>query len=113
MADDLELHEEQREIELVEKEQKFSFAKFAVGWAKIVTSKFFLAFAVSTWFVTNIVFDHQTDDLKKLALIIWAAITVVWLLAEAWLTFISRGSLNVEAKFGASLDKKTVFNRNE
>ena len=108
-------HEEQRNIDLVEREQKFSIAKFAVGWAKIITSKFFLAFVVSTWFVKNIMFAGvgQSDDIKKMALIIWAVISVVWLLAEAWLTFISRGNLNVEAKFGASVDKKLQFNKNE
>jgi len=107
--------EKQQEIELVEKEQKFSFAKFAVGWAKMVTSMSFLAWAVYTALFVIIlrrVFadggDKALEYLKTVFMYIlaggWVASTFVMAinLQKGMETMVSNAKINAEIKAGFS-----------
>jgi len=107
---------EQQEIELVEKEHKFSLAKFAVGWAKIITSMSFLAWAVYT--VLFVIFlrqvfsiadkDKVIELMKSASVIIlaggWVATTFVLAinLQKGIGTMVSNAKISAEIKAGVS-----------
>ena len=106
---------ERQEIELVEKEQKFSPAKFAVGWAKIVTSMSFLAWAVYTalfvaiiWWVLANGGDKAIEYLKTIFMYIlaggWVATSFVMAinLQKGIETMVSNAKINAEIKAGFS-----------
>jgi len=106
---------EQQEIELVEKEQKFSWAKFAVGWAKIITSMSFLAWAVYTMLFATILWwifasggDKAIEYLKTIFMYIlaggWVAATFVMAinLQKGIETMVSNAKINAEIKAGFS-----------
>jgi len=107
---------EQQEIELVEKEQKFSLAKFAVGWAKIITSMSFLAWAVYTvlfviflWHIFSIADKDKVIELmKSISIIIlaggWVATTFVLAinLQKGIGTMVSNAKISAEIKAGIS-----------
>lgn len=84
---------------------KWSWPLFWKGFS----SKQFIAFVVITVIVFRFVNDTaQSDDISKICLIVWAVITVVWMLSEAWKKLIEKGNLNIEAKLGATNDKGSV-----
>jgi len=118
--------EKQHEIELVEKEQKFSIAKFAVGWAKIVTSMSFLAWAVYTalfvvilWWVFTKGGDRTIDYLKTIFFYIlaggWVGTTFVMAinLQKGIETMVSNAKINAEFKAGFSKTLKLTEEKNE
>jgi hypothetical protein len=105
----------QQEIELVEKEQKFSLAKFAVGWAKIITSMSFLAWAVYTalfgvilWWIFANGDNKAIEYLKTIFMYIlaggWVATTFVMAinLQKGIETMVSNAKINAEIKAGFS-----------
>jgi len=107
--------EKEQEIELVEKEIKFSKSKFAVGWAKIITSMSFLAWAVyTTLFVIILkwVFvnggDKAVDYLQTIFMYIlgggWVGTTFVLAinLQKGISTMVSNAKINAEIKAGFS-----------
>jgi len=94
------------DIDLVAKKQKWCTAKFFIGIASMITSKFFIAWLMSTIFCGKAVFDTQTDAIKKILIICWAAITVIWMLSNALSKFIGEGKLSVEAKANLGLSKE-------
>lgn len=81
--------------------RKWSWTEFILGWI----NKKFLVFIVCTVFVQSAVFDGQSDDIKKMLILIWGVIALVWMLSCALEKIISNGKLNVEAKLGASVSK--------
>jgi len=113
--------EKKQEIELVEKEVKFSRAKFAVGWAKIVTSMSFLAWTVYTALFTVILWwvfakggDKAIEFLKTIFFYIlaggWVATTFVLAinLQKGIETMVSNAKISAEIKagFNKSLELK-------
>ena len=106
-----------QEIELVEKEQRFSLAKFAVGWAKIVTSMSFLAWAVYTALFGGILWqifvnggDKAIEFLKTVFMYIlaggWVATTFVMAinLQKGIETMVSNAKLSANAEFKAGFN---------
>ena len=118
MSDKIEEREtdQKQEIELVEKEQKFSLAKFAVGWAKIITSMSFLAWAVYTalfitilwWIIAKGGVKEAIEYLKTIFMYIlaggWVATTFVMAinLQKGIETMVSNAKINAEIKAGFS-----------
>jgi len=108
--------DQKQEIELVEKEQKFSLAKFAVGWAKIITSMSFLAWAVYTvlfvtilwWIIAKGGVKEAIEYLKTIFMYIlaggWVATTFVMAinLQKGIETMVSNAKINAEIKAGFS-----------
>jgi hypothetical protein len=128
----------EQEIELVEKEQKFSPAKFKVGWAKIITSMSFLAFIIYTaiftfflvWILINmrekIVVVNGVEILIQSQILSALNSVFMYILGGGWVatTFVLAISLqkglesmfannikinaNIESKFNKLLELKGV-----
>lgn len=60
-------------------------------------SRKFIAFIVVTYFAQKLLFNGQSDEIKKWTLITWLIITVIFMLANAFEKFIEKGKLNVDA----------------
>jgi len=107
----------QHEIELVEKEVKFSLAKFVVGWCKIITSMSFLAWAAYTvlfvvilWWIF-IVSTTAADAISFLTTFFMYILAGGWVLTtfvlainlqKAISTMVSNAKINAEIKAGVS-----------
>lgn len=81
--------------------RKWSWVEFILGWI----NKKFLAFMVVTGFVNRGVHNGHSDEIKKLLIIAWIVVTVIWMLSGSLEKLIENGKLNVEAKLGASVSK--------
>jgi len=105
----------QNNITLLEKEYKFSPAKFAVGWAKIITSMSFLAWAAYTtlfvvilWWIFSNGGDNALEYLKTIFMYIlaggWVGTTFVLAinLQKGIETMVSNAKINAEFKAGLS-----------
>jgi len=109
--------EKQQNIELVEKEVKFSPAKFAVGWAKIVTSMSFLAWAAYTTLFIVILWWVFTKSTTAADALNFLTTKFIYILAGGWVattfvlainlqkgiaTMVSNAKINAEIKAGFS-----------
>jgi len=105
----------QHEIELVEKEVKFSPAKFFIGFAKLITSMPFLAWATYTtlfvvilWWVFVMGGDKTIEYLKTTFMHVlaggWVITTFVLAinLQKGIATMVSNAKINAEIKAGVS-----------
>ena len=83
-----------------ETKEKWSLLKFCKG---LIFNKFFLAWVASFILVGRVLLVAGQSDTIKLALVItWGGISVIWILSEAWKTFIENGELKVGATLGAT-----------
>lgn len=81
--------------------RKWSWAEFAIGWI----NKKFLVFLVITYLVNEHIVNGLSEELKKILVIGWMVISVIWMLSGALEKLIENGKLDVEAKLGASISK--------
>jgi len=89
---------------ICETEEKWSLLKFCKG---LIFNKFFIAWVSSFILVGRVLLVAGQSDTVKLVLIItWGAISVIWILSEAWKKFIENGELKVAATVGASATVK-------
>ena len=81
-------------------EEKWSLLKFCKG---LIFNKFFIAWVASFILVGRVLLVAGQSDSVKMALIIaWGAISIIWILSEAWRKFIENGELKVAATLGAT-----------
>jgi hypothetical protein len=96
----------------IDKEYKWSWVKFIIGLTRLITSPETIAFGISTWFVYRVLFDNKTAlGQEKTLLIIWGAITGLFILGVSFKKAISNAIYNMkitaELKAGAQANINT------
>ena len=109
----------QQEIELIEKEQKWSTSKFFIGLTKIIINMATISWAIYTYFAQTIlrkIFAAETTDkltayLTSPVMIIlvsgWVVVSIIMgcNLQKAVSTMIENAKITAEIKAGASFNK--------
>ena len=108
----------QQEIELVEKEQKWSRSKFFIGLTKIIVNMATVSWAVYTWFAQIIlsrIFTATNGELtayltSPVMIILvggWVVVSIIMgcNLQKAVSTMIENAKITAEIKAGASFNK--------
>ena len=116
MRDIIEI--KQQEIELVEKEHKWSTSKFFIGLAKVIVNMATVSWAVYTYFAQIIfsgIFTAETDKLtayltSPVMIVLvggWVVVSIIMgcNLQKAVSTMIENAKITAEIKAGASFNK--------
>jgi len=69
-----------QEFDEIENETRFSWQKFAIGWAKIVTNAAFVAWVVFTWVGINILRYGKDSIIEIIVASGWVFVTAIFIL---------------------------------
>jgi len=86
-------------IELAEQELKWSWPKFLIGWAKIITDRAFVAFVIFTYLGTNVLKYGKDSVVDIIVTGGWILVTVIYLLGAQGFNHLLRNS-KAEIKVG-------------
>jgi uncharacterized membrane protein YcgQ (UPF0703/DUF1980 family) len=70
-------------------------------WSEFITgflNKKFLVFIIITAFFQQMVFDGFSDELKKIIIIVWGIIGLVFMLSSSIEKFVENGKLDADIK---------------
>jgi len=87
---------------LIDLEYKFSWQKFAVGWAKIITDKAFVVWVVFTIIGDGIIASGKGSVVEIIVTSGWITVTVIYLLgAGGFNQFLKNSKADVNVSVGA------------